>query len=107
MRSGEDDIKEMVADYDRRRRVIVNGFNKLGLTCFEPKGAFYCFPSVKSTGLSSDEFSERLLKEEKVAVVPGTAFGGAGEGYLRCCYATSMKEIEEALVRIKRFLGHL
>ena len=84
-----------------------SGFNALGLSCFDPRGAFYAFPSVKSTGFTSDEFAERLLKEEKVAVVPGTAFGEQGEGYLRCCYATSLPQIEEALERIKRFLGRL
>jgi aminotransferase len=94
----------MVEDYNHRRLVMVNGLRKIGLSCFEPKGAFYAFPSIKSTGMSSEEFAEKLLMEEKVAVVPGTAFGKCGEGYVRCCYATSLKEIEEALDRIKRFL---
>jgi aminotransferase len=107
LKNGEGDILAMVEDYNRRRQVMVSGFNSLGLSCFEPRGAFYAFPSVKSTGLTSDEFAERLLKEEKVAVVPGTAFGEQGEGYLRCCYATSLPQIEEALERIKRFLGRL
>jgi aminotransferase len=93
-----------VDDYNRRRQLMVKGFNNIGLKCFEPKGAFYAFPSVQNTGMTSEEFSERLLKEETVLVVPGTAFGSRGEGYIRCCYATAMNEIEEALTRIKRFL---
>jgi aminotransferase len=107
LKNGEADIQAMVEDYNHRRQVMVSGFNSLGLSCFDPRGAFYAFPSVKSTGLTSDEFAERLLKEEKVAVVPGTAFGEQGEGYLRCCYATSLPQIEEALERIKRFLSRL
>jgi aminotransferase len=107
LKNGEPDIQAMVEDYNHRRQVMVSGFNSLGLSCFEPRGAFYAFPSVRSTGLNSDEFAERLLREEKVAVVPGTAFGEQGEGYLRCCYATSLPQIEEALGRIKRFLGRL
>jgi len=107
LKNGEPDIQTMVEDYNHRRQVMVSGFNELGLSCFEPRGAFYAFPSIKSTGLSSDEFAERLLKEEKVAVVPGTAFGEQGEGYLRCCYATALPQIEEALGRIKRFLGRV
>lgn len=104
LKSGDEQVEEMVADYDKRRRVMVKGLNGIGLTCFEPRGAFYAFPSIKSTGLSSDEFAERLLVEEKVAVVPGSTFGQCGEGYVRCCYATSMAEIEEALERISRFV---
>jgi aminotransferase len=104
LKFGEPDVQEMVADYNRRRLVMVKGFNSIGLTCFEPRGAFYAFPSIKTCGLSSEEFSEKLLYEEKVVVVPGTAFGQRGEGYVRCCYATSLSEIEEALERIKRFL---
>jgi aminotransferase len=104
LRSGETAVKEMVADYDRRRRVMLKGLNDIGLACFEPKGAFYCFPSVKVTGLSSEEFAERLLVEEKVAVVPGQAFGDSGEGYVRCCYATALSDIEEALRRMGRFV---
>ena len=107
LKNGEPDIQAMVEDYNHRRQVMVSGFNALGMSCFDPRGAFYAFPSVKSTGLTSDEFAERLLKEEKVAVVPGTAFGEQGEGYLRCCYATSLSQIEEALERIKQFLGRL
>jgi aminotransferase len=105
LRSGEDSVNEMVADYDKRRRIMVNGLVNIGLSCFEPKGAFYAFPSIKRTGMNSEEFAERLLTEEKVAVVPGSAFGKAGEGYIRCCYATSLSDIEEALKRIKRFVA--
>jgi len=104
LRTGETAVKEMVADYDRRRRVMLKGLNDIGLACFEPKGAFYCFPSVKVTGLSSEEFAEKLLVEEKVAVVPGQAFGESGEGYVRCCYATALSDIEEALRRMGRFV---
>ncbi len=104
LRDGEAQVKEMVAEYDQRRRVMVKGLNDIGLTCFEPLGAFYTFPSIKSTGLSSDEFAERLLLEERVAVVPGPTFGQCGEGYVRCCYATSMAEIEEALERMGNFV---
>ena len=104
MKTGEDEAKRMVRDYDQRRRIILKGLNEIGLTCFEPKGAFYAFPSITATGLSSEEFAEKLLFEEKVAVVPGTAFGQCGEGHVRCCYATSMNEIEEALRRMSRFV---
>jgi len=104
LKSGDEEVEAMVADYDRRRRVMVKGLCEIGLSCFEPKGAFYCFPSIKSTGLSSEVFAEKLLYEEKVAVVPGTAFGPGGEGHVRCCYATSLSEIEEALKRIGRFV---
>ena len=97
-------VAEMVEDYDRRRRVMVKGLNDIGLTCFEPKGAFYAFPSIKSTGLSSEDFAERLLIEDRVAVIPGSTFGQCGEGHVRCCYATSMTEIEEALERMGRFV---
>jgi aminotransferase len=105
LRSGEASAAEMVSDYNRRRMVIVKGFREIGLDCFEPKGAFYAFPSVKCTGMSSEEFANRLLTEEKVAVVPGNAFGACGEGYIRCCYATSLEDIEEALRRMKRFVS--
>jgi aminotransferase len=104
LKSGEDDITEMVAEYDRRRKFIVKGLNDIGLPCFEPKGAFYAFPSIKGTGMTSEEFSETLLTEEKVVVVHGNTFGACGEGYVRCCYATVMEELEEALTRMKRFL---
>jgi aminotransferase len=105
LRTGEPSVLEMVEDYNRRRQVIVKGLNDIGLPCFEPKGAFYAFPSIKVTGMTSEEFSEKLLVEEKVAVVPGPAFGQCGEGYVRCCYATSLADIEEALSRMKRFLA--
>jgi aminotransferase len=105
LKSGEDSIDQMVEEYNRRRLVMVKGLNKIGLPCFEPKGAFYAFPSIKGTGMTSEEFAEKLLIEEKVAAVPGTAFGQCGEGYIRCCYATSMAEIEEALLRMGRFVG--
>ncbi len=104
LRAGEPGVLEMVEDYNRRRRVIVKGLNDIGLPCFEPRGAFYAFPSIKGTGLTSEEFAERLLIEEKVAAVPGSAFGQCGEGYIRCCYATSLADIEEALSRMKRFV---
>jgi aminotransferase len=104
LKFGEPDVQEMVADYNRRRLVMVKGLNSLGLDCFEPRGAFYAFPSIKASGLNSEDFSEKLLHEEKVVVIPGTAFGSCGEGHVRCCYATSLPEIEEALLRIKKFL---
>jgi aminotransferase len=104
LRSGEEDAQAMMREYDRRRRLIVDGFNRLGLTCFEPRGAFYAFPSVRSTGLSDEDFTERLLREEKVVVVPGSAFGACGAGHVRACYATPYEKIEEALERIARFV---
>ena len=104
LKVGESSVLEMVEDYNRRRQVIVKGLNNIGLTCFAPQGAFYAFPSIKGTGMTSEEFAERLLIEEKVAVVPGSAFGQCGEGYVRCCYATSLADIEEALSRMKRFV---
>jgi aminotransferase len=87
--------------------MLVEGFNRIGLRTFEPKGAFYVFPQITSTGLTSDQFAEQLLRKESVAVVPGTAFGEAGEGHVRCCYATSEAELKEALVRIERFVNRL
>ncbi len=105
--NGHDDSAEMIEQYSQRRRVIVQGLNDAGLACTMPGGAFYAFPSIKSTGLSSDEFCERLLFEEKVAVVPGSAFGECGEGYVRCSYATSMEKIEQAIERIGRFVKKL
>jgi aminotransferase len=104
LKSGEESAIEMVEDYNRRRLVMVKGFNNIGLLCFEPKGAFYAFPSIRCTGMTSEDFAEKLLTEEKVAVVPGSAFGECGEGYVRCCYATSLADIEEALLRMKRFV---
>ena len=94
-------------EYDGRRRFLVDGFRKLGLECFEPRGAFYTFPCIKSTGLTSEEFCDRFLAEEKVAVIPGSAFGPGGEGYVRACYAASMKNLDEALKRLERFLNKL
>ena len=107
MEHGDKDIQDMKDEYDGRRRFIVDGFRKLGLDCFEPRGAFYCFPCIKSTGLTSEQFCEQLILEEKVAVIPGTAFGPGGEGFVRACYAASMKDLGEALNRIERFLTKL
>ena len=103
LQAGEPAVQAMVAEYDRRRRLLVDGLNRIGLETFEPRGAFYAFPKITSTGLTSDEFTERLLVEEKVAVVPGDAFGPSGAGHVRMCYATAYDRIEEALVRIGRF----
>ncbi len=100
-------VEEMKAEYDRRRRFLVQSFNELGLTCFEPRGAFYVFPSVASTGLSGEEFAGRLLMEHKVAVVPGVAFGECGEAHIRCSYATSMAQLSEAVERISKFVASL
>ena len=105
LRNGDEEVAKMVASYDERRKVIVQGFRDMGLSCFEPKGAFYCFPCIKSTGMSSEEFVEQLLMEEKVAVVPGNAFGASGEGFIRCSYASSMENIKEALKRIEAFIN--
>ena len=107
LKSGEDYVKEMVAEYDRRRRLIVDGLNHIGLPTFEPRGAFYAFPKVSVTGLDDETFANRLLQEEKVAVVPGNAFGAGGEGFVRCCYATAYNQIEEALTRSDRFARRL
>ena len=101
------DMKAMMNEYDRRRRVIIDGFNELGMTCNEPEGAFYVFPSIAVSGLSSEEFCDRLLAEQDVCMVPGTAFGPSGEGYVRCCYATDIEDIREALRRTKVFLESL
>ena len=105
LKNGDGEMQKMVREYDRRRRLVVSGLNKMGLDCFEPEGAFYAFPSIRSTGLTSEEFAGRLLKEQKVAVVPGNVFGDCGEGYLRCSYATSYEELKEALARIETFIG--
>ncbi|MBR6902960.1 MAG: aminotransferase class I/II-fold pyridoxal phosphate-dependent enzyme [Clostridia bacterium] len=107
LRSCDDAVNDMKAEYDRRRKLMVAGFNRMGLTCREPKGAFYTFPSIKSTGLSSDEFCERLLKSEHVAVVPGTAFGLGGEGFIRASYCYSTEHIIEALERIESFIKNI
>ncbi len=100
----EPDVRRMVTDYDRRRRFFVRGLNAIGLDCHTPNGAFYAFPSIRRSGLSSEVFAERLLMEERVAVVPGNAFGECGEGYVRCSYATGMAQLEEALIRMGRFM---
>lgn len=105
--SCDEDVKKMTEEYDRRRRYLVNEFNRLGLTCFNPEGAFYVFPCIKSTGLSSGDFCERLLYEKKVAAVPGSAFGDSGEGYIRISYAYSLKHLKEAMTRIALFLEDL
>jgi len=107
MRNGDQDIEHMREEYDRRRRYLVENLNRIGLSCFEPKGAFYVFPDIRSTGLSSEEFCERFLLEEKVAVIPGSAFGPGGEGFVRACYAASMKDIAEAVARMDNFLTNL
>ena len=107
LRNGTHEMERMVRDYDRRRHLIVNGLNKIGLECFEPSGAFYAFPSVQNTGLTSEEFAEKLLFEQKVVTIPGNVFGKAGDGFLRCSYATSREEIEEALARIESFVDGL
>ena len=107
LRNGDEEIEKMRNEYDRRRRLIVHGFNKLGLTCREPKGAFYAFPCIESTGLSSDEFCEKLLQSKKVAVVPGTAFGKGGEGFIRASYCYSAEHILKALERIGEFINEL
>jgi aminotransferase len=101
---GEASVQTMVAEYDRRRQVIVHGFNSIGLPTFEPKGAFYAFPYIGHLGLSSEQFCDRLLSTEQVAVIPGDAFGPSGAGYVRACYATAMDKIEEALERVERFV---
>jgi len=100
-------VQMMVEEYDRRRRLIVSELNRMGLPTFEPKGAFYAFPKVSVTGLDDETFAQRLLQEEHVAVVPGSAFGAGGEGFVRCSYATAYEKIEEALRRIERFLKRL
>ena len=100
----DEEIDAMREIYDTRRKVLVQGFRDMGLDCFEPKGAFYVFPSIQKTGLSSMEFSRKLLEEEKVAVIPGTAFGSCGEGFIRCSYAYSIDKIQVCLERIRRFV---
>ena len=107
MRNGDPDIEHMREEYDRRRRYLVENLNRIGLSCFEPKGAFYVFPDIRSTGMSSEAFCERFLMEEKVAVIPGNAFGPGGEGFVRACYAASMKDIAEAVSRMDNFLTNL
>lgn len=104
MRSCDDDVEEMCREYNYRRRYIVDGFRKMGLSCFEPLGAFYVFPCIKSTGMTSEEFCQRLLEEEHVAVVPGNAFGESGEGFVRVSYAYSIENLQAALERIAKFV---
>jgi aminotransferase len=103
--SGEKFVTEMVTEYDRRRRLIVSGLNNLGLTTCEPRGAFYAFPRISTSGMNDDSFAEKLLLEEHVAVVPGNAFGAGGEGFVRCSYATAYEKIEEALHRMENFMN--
>ncbi len=107
LKNCDDDVQYMMKEYDMRRRMMVSGFNKIGLTCREPKGAFYAFPSIESTGLTSEEFCERLLYSKKVAVVPGTAFGESGEGFIRASYCYSVEHIKEAITRIGEFLKEI
>lgn len=107
LRNGTREMERMVRDYDRRRNLIVSGLNRIGLDCFVPTGAFYAFPSVQNTGLTSEEFAEKLLFDQKVVTIPGNVFGPAGDGFLRCSYATSREEIENALARIEEFVGGL
>ena len=107
LRNGNQEKDEMVKSYNQRRKVIVKGLNEIGLDCFEPEGAFYAFPSIKSTGLSSEEFSQQLLEEEGVVVIPGSVFGESGEGFVRCSYASSLENIYEALDRIERFVSKI
>jgi len=107
LRYGDGDVREMLTEYDMRRRIMVAGFNAIGMTCFEPKGAFYAFPSIKISGMTSDDFCENLLREKKVAVVPGSAFGDSGEGFIRASYCYSTEHIKEALARIEQFLREI
>lgn len=107
LKRGKTNMNKMVAEYNHRRRLMLDGFQRIGLPCFEPKGAFYIFPSIKATGLSSMQFAEELLKAEKVALVPGDAFGASGEGFVRCSYAASVENLSEALLRIERFVKSL
>ena len=104
LKNGDEDVAMMRESYDQRRKFLIKTFRDMGLECFEPFGAFYIFPSIKSLGMTSDEFANQLLKEEKVAVVPGNAFGDSGEGFLRISYAYSLEELKEATDRIARFV---
>ncbi len=105
--NGYEDVETMRRSYDRRRRVMLDAFRKMGLSCFEPRGAFYCFPSIRETGLTSEEFCTRLLKEHKVVCVPGDAFGASGQGHIRCCYATDMHKMLEAFSRMEQYIRTL
>jgi aminotransferase len=104
LRSGEEDVRGMVSEYDRRRRLVVGALNEMGLTCPEPRGAFYAFPQIGSTGMNDETFAERLLMEERVAVIPGSAFGEAGAGHVRICYAQRFELLEESMDRMRRFV---
>jgi len=105
LRHGQDEMRRMVREFSYRRRLVVKAFNDMGLPCFNPGGAFYAFPDIRCTGLSSEEFTERLIREEKVAVVPGNAFGECGEGFIRCSYAASVEDLTEAFKRMNRFVN--
>ena len=107
LRACDDEVEEMKNSYNQRRRYLLHRFRELGLECFEPEGAFYAFPCIKEFGMSSEKFAEELLKEQKVAIVPGTAFGACGEGYLRVSYAYSIDELKEALNRLGTFIEKL
>ena len=107
LKNGDGDVAMMRESYDQRRRFVLHAFKEMDLECFEPNGAFYAFPSIKRFGMTSDEFANRFLREEKVAVVPGTAFGACGEGFLRVSYAYSLKSLKEALGRMERFVKRL
>src|SRR5512132_1523195 len=106
LKTGEPEVQRMVGEYDKRRQYMWRRFNAMGLRCFEPRGAFYCFPNITTTGLSDDQFCEQLLKQERVVVVPGNAFGERGRGHIRACYASSMEQIVDACDRIERFVKH-
>ena len=107
LRNGDADVQMMRESYNQRRRYLVNAFKEMGLECFEPFGAFYMFPCVKQFGMTSDEFATKLLHEEKLAVVPGNAFGDSGEGFLRISYAYSLENLKKAIARLERFVGRL
>ncbi|HHP3706345.1 TPA: aminotransferase class I/II-fold pyridoxal phosphate-dependent enzyme, partial [Shigella sonnei] len=107
LRHGRSDMERMVESYRQRRNYVVDGFRHIGLDCHEPEGAFYAFPSIASTGLSAADFAEKLLMEEKVAVVPGDVFGESGHGHIRCSYATSMEQLKKALDRMEHFVSRL
>ena len=107
LRNGDEDVAMMREEYNRRRRYLLNEFKEMGLQCFEPYGAFYVFPCIRQFGMTSDEFATRLLREEKLAVVPGTAFGDCGEGYIRISYAYSLEDLKVALGRLERFIERL
>ncbi len=104
LRNGNESVREMKTSYKQRRNYVVKALNEMGLACHLPGGAFYVFPSIKETGFSSEEFAQKLLEEERVAVVPGHVFGDSGEGYIRCSYATSIKQLDEAMKRMNRFV---